>query len=99
MPSIYKSVKEKVKEDLEKIIIPAIKKKDLDYYRVVGAIASRESCSKIIVEDLLKTFIDSGYIKEIRILTITDDKIQDFLDELKLIEKEVQEELINATGK
>jgi len=89
----YLSKREQLKDIIEKIVIPAIKKKDVDYYKLLIELIDRIGVSKEIVEDVLKSFIISGKVKEIRVLTIPDEKINNWLDDLIKEEKQTKKDL------
>lgn len=83
----YQTQREKVKTMVEEKIIPAIRLgKDLDYNLVLEALASNCGTSLSMAEEVLRGFMQTKQIKEIRILTICDEQIVDFLKEVKLKE-------------
>jgi len=89
----YYSNKQKVKNLIEKVIIPALKTKDLDYEKTILAIMNETATSRNVVEDVLKSFI--GDIEEVRFLTLPKNKVISLIQELKekesIIEKEINE--------
>ena len=88
MPSKYISTREKVVDYIENNILLFLKQKDLDYYEVVKIIKMKTNCSENLIETTLKDFIDSGKIKEIRVLTIPDEQIGKWLKDLKEMEEQ-----------
>ena len=102
----YITNKEKVKDYIEKNILEFIKKKEINYYKTIDLIKLRTNASQNMVEEILKSFINSGSIREIRYLTIPEDQIVPWLKELKEMEEETrkileskQEATKNATKK
>jgi len=89
----YQSQRNRISEIIQKSVIQFLKQKDLDYYKVLDEVCNEIGCSKSIAEDVLKTFISSGKIKEIRILTIPDEKVQSWFEEMREREKETKEDL------
>lgn len=89
----YKSKRVILKELIEKYVIPGINKKDLDYYELVKGLVAEAGASKDIVEDVLKSYISNGAVKEIRILTISDGQIGNWLSDLVKEESEIKKDL------
>lgn len=89
----YQSQRDKIKETIEKYVVPFINEKDLEYDKVLSNLSEELSCSKGMVEDVLQTFISSGKIKEIRILTIPDQEVTSWLKEQKDKEEKLKKEL------
>lgn len=88
----YQSQRERIKRYIEDKILPYVKKKDLSYYKVVNGISGDLGVSISMVEDVLKNFIDTNKIKEIRQLTIQDHEIPHWMEEEKERAKSKEEE-------
>jgi len=74
------------------IIIPALEKIDLDYDKVVNNTIIETAGSRQLVEDFISSFINAGMIQVVqkdgkKILTIPDEKIQDYLRMMRESEK------------
>ena len=87
----YKSQNEKVKEIIEKYILPAIKNKDLDYEKTLSFIASESGVSRSTAQDVLLSYIQSGRIAELHLLALPDSKLDEWIKDIKKIEKEANE--------
>jgi ferritin len=96
MPMKYESQDEKISKYIKDLVIPAIKRKDLDYNQLVKKLCVELGVKEERVESVLKRFIDAGEMKEERILTITDDKIPDMLKLIKEEEEKLKSELKEA---
>ena len=81
MPSRYKTKEEKINEFIDKAILPALQKQDLDYDKVVQAVCHELGINENNVDQVIKRFIQMGKIKEIHILTIPDEQVEGFLKE------------------
>lgn len=92
---VYFSNKKKVEDILTKIIIPSLRKKDIDYDKLIQAIMSETLVSRNIIEDIIKTHIPNE-IKEIHILTIPEEKIDGLLKELREEENSMLQDLKEA---
>lgn len=94
----YQSIRAKIAKHLENRVLPYLKKQDLDYYKVIDGLSSDVGCSKNMIKDVLNSFIDSNKIKEIRVLTIPDEQIKDWLNGLKQDTKqdEQNKEFLNS---
>jgi hypothetical protein len=91
--SKYISKKEKLKEVIKKYIIPGVQKTDLDYYKILSELVREVGLSMEITEDTLKDFIRSGLLKEVRVITLPDEKVESWLEEQIKTEKEIKKEL------
>jgi len=89
--SKYISSREKIKDFIENVIMEKIILQDLDYKETVKYIMVKEGVSKKVVEELLNLYIENKRIKEIRVLTISDEKIPDFLEMVAVKETENME--------
>ena len=92
MPSKYISTREKVMDYIENNILLFLKQKDLDYYEVIKIIKIKTSCSENLIKNILKDYINSGKIKEIRVLTIPDEQIGEWLKNLKEMEEQKEKD-------
>jgi uncharacterized membrane protein len=79
----YTSKREKIREFLDKYIANWVKEKDLDYYKIVDLIKNEIRCDEKSVIEVLDNYVSSNLLKEIRLLTIPDEKINEYLDLLK----------------
>ncbi|MBU1121968.1 MAG: hypothetical protein KKF54_04650 [Candidatus Omnitrophica bacterium] len=82
----YTTTRQKVKDYIETNILSFLKQKDLNYNKVIELVKLKTSCSENLIQDILKEFINSGKINEIHILTIPDDKIDEWLQEIREME-------------
>ena len=89
----YQTIREKIKLFIDKHIIPAVKKKDLDYYKVVNGVSSELGVTQNMVLDVLKDFTNSRKLAEVRVLTIPSGQVQGFLQELHNEEKQTKKDL------
>lgn len=87
----YKTKREQITSFIERYVLTGVKNRDLNYYKLVEGLAIETGSSSSMVEDILRGFIKSGKLKEIRVLTIPDKEIDTFLDNLKKMEKERKE--------
>jgi len=83
---------------IEDLVIPAIKKKDLDYNKTLNYISGKSGISVKAAEEILKTAILTGKIKEVRVLTVSDHEVDGFLKEMVKREKEINSGLNSAFG-
>lgn len=88
----YKPQNELAKEFMEKIVIPALEDRDLDYYKLISTAMSDFNIKSKVIEDLLDNFIKADKIKELRILTIPDRKLQDSIKKDNIKEKDLSPE-------
>lgn len=93
----YTSKRDKIKDFIETKILTALAEADLDYDKVEYLIAQETGASVNMVRELLKGYIALGKIQrakffnpntkkyeETNVLTIPDDKIEDWLKAQKL---------------
>lgn len=92
---IYFSNKKKIADLLQEVIIPALKKKDLDYEKCITAIMKETNASRNVVEEVIRAHIPSE-MQEIHLLTLPDKKIEGLLQELRKEEEEINKELKEA---
>lgn len=101
----YESQEEKINNFLDNKIIPILKKKDLDHDKVIKAICLELGIKKEKVEQSISNLIELGKIKEIHILTIPNDQLdnwlKDFFEKEKEEKKEVKkvDEILNIKNK
>ena len=90
----YQTKRERTINIVENIIIPAIKKSvgDVDYYEVLKAISTRAKITNKEAESVVEEFIINNILKEVRILTIPDEEVSDWLKDYFDKEKEMEEE-------
>jgi len=93
MAKKYLSQREKVLRCIETHIIPTIKKRDLDYYEVVKGLSQELHASEKNIKECLQQQIESGNIKEDRVLTIPDKEISSFLEKLRKDNELVNDEI------
>lgn len=91
MKKTYQTQDERIIEFIDQNILPALTQKDLDYKKVVQLISIELGMRKDKVEKALDNLIAIGKMSEIHILTIPDDKIGDWLQDLKKYD-EIKEE-------
>lgn len=72
---MYKSNRQKVCEFIKNYILTAVKKEPRDYYSVVQNIMIQTGATKKVIEEILKSYMDSGQIMEERILTIPNNEL------------------------
>lgn len=89
---VYISEKKKVKDLLDNKVIPMIKKKDVDYNKLVDAVCKETGSTQRLVKEILQTAINTNQIKEIRVLTIPDEELDDFFQEHYKEEKRIVED-------
>lgn len=94
----YETQKEKVKNFIIEKIMPVLQNKDLDYYELINYIQEKTGQRQKLVEEVLLELKTSKVIKEHRILTIPDEKIQDWLDKVVSEDKKAQEVVDNLGG-
>jgi len=87
---VYITNKQKMLDFITNQIIPCIKNRDLDYQKTIAAICAETHSTINLAEEMLKTLIPTQ-IKEIHILTIPDEKVKTWLDEMKETDKEIKE--------
>lgn len=80
---MYKSKREEIKEFINKKVLPLLKNEDLDYTKLINAIAHETSSGLYMVEEILNNYIEAGAIKKIITLTIPDSNLPSFMDYLK----------------
>lgn len=88
----YESKKEQISKFIEDNVIPAVKRKDLDYDKVIKGIADQFGTTEDIVNNIIKRFVSLGKLAECHVLTIRDDEIKDWLVELEREQKEKKED-------
>jgi len=93
MAKKYLPQRAKVLMFIEQYIIPTIKKRDLDYYEVVKGLSQELQTSEKIIKECLQQQIESGKIKEHRVLTISDNEISSFLEKLRKDNELVNDEI------
>lgn len=84
----YVTNKQKIMEYIEINILAFLKQKDLDYNKVIDLISEKTSSNPSMVKTILDSFINSGKIKQINILTIPDKQIDGWLKEVKEMEEQ-----------
>jgi len=89
----YQTQREKIKQFMEKKILPVIKKQDVDYYKLVSATRKELNTSESMIEDEIKNRIENKEIKEIRVLTINDEEIVPFFKRIVSEEKTAEKTL------
>ena len=89
----YKTQREKIKQYIKEKIIPAIKKQDIDYYKLVDAMKRDLGVSENIIKEEVEMIGRSVGIKEIRIFTISDEKIKPFFESIVSEEKAAERTL------
>jgi hypothetical protein len=89
--SKYICRRNKISEIMEKQIIPAIKHKDLDFHKVKNYLISQTGCAETMAEEVILECCLANKIKEVRVLTLPDEKVDEFIKELQEIEKTREE--------
>ena len=89
---VYISNKQKIEDILIRVIIPALKNKDLDYEKTIQAIMTETLSSRGIVEEALRKHIPNE-IQESHTLHFPNEKVASLLDELRKQETELKKEL------
>lgn len=89
----YISEKRKISDFIEKHILPLIIRNDYSYYDVLELIVKQTKASKRSAKEVLDGFIETKEIKEMRILTVPDEKLDTalslkFEEEKEKIEKD-----------
>lgn len=70
--------------------------KDVDYEKLIAEIQGNVKCSRGIIEQQISNAIHLKKLKEIHILTICDEEIPKFLDNIREREKQVAQEIKEA---
>lgn len=89
----YQSIREKIRVFTEDKLLPVLRERDLDYNEVIKVIIENIGCSQSMAEEGIRVLINMNKIKEIRILTIMDEEVSNWLDDLK--EQEVEQKKAN----
>lgn len=84
----YKPQKQRIADYIRDRIVTYLRKKDLDYYKVLRGMSMDLGVSEEKIEEVLRIFVENKEIREIRILTIPDEQIGDWLKEVKEINEE-----------
>ena len=93
MSYITKEQKEKIKKFIEDNILVNIGKHDFDYNKVINAISSENYIDHKDAEEFLNFYIRKNDIKEVRYLTIPDEKIPFILEDMRKLEESIKKEL------
>lgn len=88
MTYITKDKRELAKNIILQKILPALKVRDLDYKKVLEYVTHESGCNSIEAQTIITELDIQKKIKEIRILTIPDEAVGDFVKELKEIEEQ-----------
>jgi len=96
MAGKYQSQDEKINNFLQNAILPALREKDLDYKKLVKTMCFDLGVKENRVIEALNNLIEMEKIKEIRILTINDDQIDDYVKNLSKKDKEIKEDFQEA---
>lgn len=88
----YQSKREKLANIINSKLLSTVRKGDLNYYKVVTLLMNETYASENIVKDALDVAIKSGKMKEIRLLTINDEEVEDWLTKLRKHEVETKKE-------
>jgi hypothetical protein len=91
-----KTIREQIKQQIEQRILPYLKKQDLDYYKVLDGLSADIGASRNMIEAVLRSFINSNKMKEIRTLTLPDEEVGDWLKDITEEEKQQKEEIEKA---
>jgi hypothetical protein len=92
MGNKYIPIKAKLNDFIDNEIIPLAKKKDLDYYQVVNLLVTRFATTEKLAIDTLGVYFKSNKLKEHRVITIPDEEIPNFLEEMKKESEEIKED-------
>jgi hypothetical protein len=104
MPSKYTSNRERLMDFIENTIIPTIKEqKDMNYYKLIDGLSEHFKVKKSLVESIINEYIDRKHIIEYRVLSIPEEKVDDWLNQTirkkHQTTKEINEVLTNGKGK
>ena len=98
----YQSKRQKISDFFDSKIYPLLKSNDLDYKEILKVIQENTYATESMIEEVIRNKVMMKKIKEIHILTIPDEEIPNFLERLKIIEKEkekTKEDLDKIFGK
>ena len=87
----YKSQREKVIELIERYVIPGLGERDLEYYTLIDGIAIQVGTTKGAVIEILNNYISTGKIKEVRVLTIPDSEVGNFIEKMIAKQRNLKE--------
>lgn len=93
----YQSKLDRIHRFIEKNVLPALEGRDLDVVKVINVICIETGVSESKARECLNRYIDAKIIqKDGSILTIPDEKVDDWYAKLKEREKKEREEEENA---
>ena len=73
----YQTQREKIKNFFMEKVYPAMDFLGIDYQKTISKIASEVGSSESMVEDVLRSIIQTGKIKEIRSLELPEQEIEE----------------------
>lgn len=95
----YESTKAKVNKLIEDFILPEIRTKELDYYKVISFIKLKTGASDVLIKETIEAFISQGKIMEYRALMLPNDKFINELEEhYKQLESDIKEAGLNGSN-
>lgn len=87
----YETNKQKLKNYFFNVIYPLIDTYGINYRAVIVSISQELSLNKKIVEEFITELIESGKLKEIRMLELPQSEI----DKRRELKKEIDKEVLN----
>jgi predicted transcriptional regulator len=73
----YQTQREKIKNFFMEKVYPAMDFLGVDYQKTISKIASEIGSSESMVEDVLRSIVQTGKIKEIRSLELPEQEVED----------------------
>lgn len=92
---MYESKRDKVIRYVNDFVIPSIQKKDLDYNLLVSDLCGQFGVSKEVVNEIFQMFMRSGKIKEVRVLTLPDNLVIDWLKKDRELKQDIKKDINN----
>lgn len=85
---VYQSKQERINQFITQKIIPLLSNKDLDFNEVVIVVMENCLCNRELAIQELQRLISFKKIKEIHVLTIPDEQIGSWINQMVKTEKE-----------
>jgi hypothetical protein len=83
----YQTQREKVKKFIENDILKNIENRELDYNKLINSTASDMGLSISLVEDVFRTFLQSGKLVENRTISLPPKEVLKILEEKEKLSK------------
>ena len=80
---VYQPQREKIVRYIENSLIPVLKDKEVDYSKTISYIANEVGVSEKVIEEVIQLFIKNDKLKEIRSLSLSDQKLLEYLKHQK----------------